>query len=98
MLVDIVGVDQWLVGVMCEQALRQSRNHLFRVVARRQCLERRSAALPPGIEMVVHTGDEGRELTVPVDGGPDSRLFHGWSDVAGAEFLEQHMPQPWANV
>ena len=67
-LVDVVGVDQRLAGVVGEQVLGQRGDDLLGMAAGLQRLERRGASLPPGGEMGVHAGDEGGELRVLVDG------------------------------
>src|SRR5439155_10785168 len=57
-----------------------------------------SAGLRPPIAMVLHAGDESRELRMLVDGGLDGRFLHGEIDIAGAEFLEQCVPELGAHL
>ena len=47
--------------------------------------------------MAVHGGDEGSELRVFVNGAFDVRLVHGEVEIAGAGFLEQSLPELWAD-
>ena len=75
-LIDIVGVDERLTGVVREQALGQRCDDLLGMAAGLQSFKRLGARLPPRGEMSVHAGDEGGELGVPVDGGLDGRLLY----------------------
>ena len=63
-----------------------------------QRLERLSAPLPPRGEMGGHSGDKGCELWMLIDRRLDGRFLHGDVDVAGAPFLEQGVPELWADV
>src|SRR5215203_1941519 len=93
MLIDVVGVDKWLVKVVSEQALGQLRDDLLGMAADSQAFKRRGALLPPDGEMGVHAGDEGGELGVAVDGGLDGGLVHRKAKVTPALFPEQGMPE-----
>ena len=67
-LVDVVGVDERLAGVVGEQVFGKRGDDFLGMAAGLEGLERLGALLPPGVEVGVHAGDEGGELGMLVDG------------------------------
>ena len=88
-LIDVVFVDERLVGVVGQQILGKSGDDFLRMTTDLQLPQRLGALLPPSGEMLVHAGDEGGKLRVFVDRGLDRRLVHGEIEIAGAVVLEQ---------
>ena len=97
MLIDVVGVDQWLVVVVRQQPLGQRDNHLLGVAASLERLELGGARLAPCIEVGVHAGDEGGKLRVLIN-ARFYRFFHDLQvDKAGAVGREERLAKPWAD-
>ena len=93
MLIDIVFVNERLVGVVREQALGKLSDYLPGMAAGLQFLQYRGVRVPPHGKMGAHVRDEGDKLIVFIDCGLDSRFIHREIEIAGAVFLEQVVPQ-----
>src|SRR6185437_17139918 len=57
-LIDVITVDEWLIGIVGEQILGRARDDLFWVAAGLQCSERFGGFVPPDGEVRVHTRDK----------------------------------------
>ena len=91
-LIDIVGVNERLVGVVCEQTLGKLRDDLPGMTADRQSFEHRGARFPPHRKVGIHVCDKGDEIVVLVNCGFDSRFLHREVEIAKSVFLEKIVP------
>ena len=77
MLIDIVFVDEWLVGVVGEQVFGETYDDLLWMDADLESFQGFCCLGAPSGKVGIHVGDEGGKLRVFVDGGFDGALFHG---------------------